>query len=60
MGETKNIPKNFGKQLIKFVKKNSDFIEKMLKEIGSSVKYQQFNSEVQKRKRKMNKIGDLR
>lgn len=40
MGETKNIPKNFGKQLIKFVKKNSDFIEKMLKEIGSSVKYQ--------------------
>lgn len=44
VGETKNIPKNFGKQLIKFVKKNSNLIEKILKEIGSNIKYQDFNT----------------
>lgn len=59
MGETKNIPKNFGKQLIKFVKKNRRYIEEMLDGMGSDVCYEEFNLELQRKKKKMNKIVHL-
>lgn len=59
MGETKNIPKNFGKQLIKFVKKNRRYIEEMLDGMGSDVCYKEFNLELQTKKKKMNKIVHL-
>lgn len=30
--ETKNIPKNYGKEIIKFVKKNKPLVSRMLRE----------------------------
>lgn len=41
--ETKNIPKNFGKQIIKFVKQNGDLIQNILFKIGSTNNYQSLN-----------------
>jgi hypothetical protein len=46
--------------LIQFVKRNSELVQRILQESNSKIKYQYINSELQKRKRRIGKIGDLK
>lgn len=43
LSETKNIPKNFGKQIIKFVRQNVVLIQNILFKIGSTITYDRLN-----------------
>lgn len=56
--ETKNIPKNFGKAIIIFVEKN----KKMLRPIfeRENIEFRQVFEELQKMKKNINTIADLR
>ena len=56
-GETKNIPKNVGKQIIKFVKENRSLIELILERINSSKTYTELNESLQQKRKKMIKIS---
>lgn len=40
VGETKNIPKNYGKQIIKFVFENEGLVRRILASIDSEVDYE--------------------
>jgi hypothetical protein len=57
--ETKNIPKNYGKQIIKFIKKDHTLTERALSSLGSLYSYDQLTNELKKKKKSINKISDL-
>lgn len=58
--ETKNISKNYGKQVIKFIKKERKLVRRVLKSIGSPHKVEQINIELRGKKNDLNRIEDLR
>lgn len=41
--ETKNIPKNYGKQIIKFIKKEKKLTFRMLKSLNSEINFEELN-----------------
>ena len=58
--ETKNIPKNYGKQIIKFIKTEKKLTQEALKIIGSKVSYEKLIQELKLKKKTLRNIPDLR
>lgn len=58
--ETKNIPKNYGKQIIKFIKKEKKLTQKVLTHLGSKWTYEKLNQELKIKKKTLRKIPDLK
>lgn len=58
--ETKNIPKNYGKQLIAFIKKERNLTKRVLESLGSNHTPEQLNFDLKRKKRGLNRIADLR
>ena len=58
--DSKNIPKNYGKAIIKFVHEERDYIERLLININSAFGYEEISNYLVSKKKSMSKIVDLR
>ena len=58
LSETKNIPKNYGKSILSYIRKNQKTVHKILDHLGEN--NEDFELHIQKYKNKINTIADLR
>jgi hypothetical protein len=58
ISETKNVPKNFGKAILKFLRKNDKSVQKVLRKM--EIDERDFLKVIEESRDKINTIADLR